>query len=1079
MTKDGRLPLTVSGDAPFSLGPLSVEIIPENGEPIGFALTSNYREHTVDVTPGRCAVIARRPNQACFRQSVTVSAGMPVRVALAKDVPGSPNEFMWPETMRGEVTRVLRLDRLERSGMLNGFAAQTLKAITTARAPDEFVRLAAGQRAMRLRVWNLPEQEAAASVYADLDSEHASSFLKVRIESGCLAVGLVDRDGFGPIVMTPPFRKPLDISFLAEGVATCAAERYLNPSGQRAPVALATPTEPILADFLCAIGCPAMEHREAVWKHNVGGLADAESAVGCLNEQFACPAGVLLAAHYLLRFLPDRLSLRSVDHLTTAMPDVADGPVIGAWLRLLSRADDVKAIDPDIIDREVHDLLAEALARQGTLFRRTRRLLTKSLRLGSELHPLETSRRPALDAPGPARFLNYGAHAGGLEAFWGTDPFTPGPRTRDSTLPARDIANVTLRGTMFVCTTPPAPCFLAGRRPSSEEDMAQSTSQQRVAWKAYECETEKMEIIPFGPDRIRVAPPTVDAWRALESVLQYHDYRIRPSDTDSYNCRQITGGTGLSLHSYGIALDVNWTTNPYRRTPDKRKVRFSDKLTQAERAMDVKHDKADTDMTPQMISDVLAIKTRSGKRVFEWGGNWSNAKDTMHFELDVTPEDLASGIDWTSVKIPPGEVVPEVVAPTNGSTGAPGTATAAPVGIPLGSFEAVHPLVEKWEGGFSNHPSDPGGATNMGITRETLARWRGRPVSVEEVRQLTRDEARQIFQEYYWKPLRGDELPLPAALMAYNTGVLSGQERAVLTLQAALNRQGKPVALDGDIGPATIGASIAADQRRLVDDYAEIYEAYLRSLPTFATFGRGWLNRLTDVRVAARLAAELASIGQQVQADQGDAIRAQETTMTTDEMLRQILVAVNASRPAAPQPGDPAAPGRAALPPQPKAPPISTDLFGQILGSVIGRIIQQIGAQGQSQFRSQTATDPAAQAPGGSGPAVQPPVLPAAASEKAAQPVFLAAPTDMALGETIGSALAGRKTVLAMLAYAAAMGLKTYNPALGAAVDTILPLIYALGGWGVVGKVDKWMGALTRQAGEIPTAPAAVAVKPS
>src|SRR5499426_2810735 len=603
--------------------------------------------------------------------------------------------------------------------------------------------------------------------------------------------------------------------------------------------------------------------------------------------------------------------------------------------------------------------------------------------------------------------------------------------------------------------------------------MAQSTSEQRVAWKAYECETDKMLTIPFGPDRIRVAPPTVDAWRALEAVLQSHDYQIRPSDTDSYNCRQITGGTGRSLHSFGIALDVDWTTNPYRQTPDKRKVRFSDKPTQAERAIDVKEHRADTDMTPQMIDDVLAITTRTGKRVFEWGGNWTTVKDPMHFELDVTPADLEGGIDWTSVKKSPGEVVADAVAPANGSRpGAPAGGPAASAGTVLGSFDAVHPLIERWEGGFSNHPSDPGGATNMGITRETLSRWRGRPVSVEEVRQLTRDEARQIFQEYYWKPLLGDELPLPAALMAYNTGVLSGQERAVLTLQAALNRQGKPVALDGDIGPATIGASIAADQRRLVDDYAEIYEAYLRSLPTFATFGRGWLNRLTDVRVAARLAAELASIGQQVQADQGDAIRAQETTMTTDEMLRQILVAVNASRPAAPQPGDPAAPGRAALPPQPKAPPISTDLFGQILGSVIGRIIQQIGAQGQSQFRSQTATDPAAQAPGGSGPAVQPPVLPAAASEKAAQPVFLAAPTDMALGETIGSALAGRKTVLAMLAYAAAMGLKTYNPALGATIYTIMPLIYALGGWGVVGKIDKWLGALTgKQAPVVATSP--------
>jgi len=599
--------------------------------------------------------------------------------------------------------------------------------------------------------------------------------------------------------------------------------------------------------------------------------------------------------------------------------------------------------------------------------------------------------------------------------------------------------------------------------------MAQSTSEQRVAWKAYECETDKMLTIPFGPDRIRVAPPTVDAWRALEAVLQSHDYQIRPSDTDSYNCRQITGGTGRSLHSFGIALDVNWTTNPYRQTPDKRKVRFSDKPTQAERAIDVKQQKADTDMTPQMIDDVLAIKTRTGSRVFEWGGNWTTVKDPMHFELDVTPADLEGGIDWTSVKKSPGEVVADAVAPANGSRpGAAAGGPAASAGMVLGSFDAVQPLIEKWEGGFSNHPSDPGGATNMGITQGTLARWRGRPVSLDEVRQLTRDEARQIFRENYWKPLRGDELPLPAAQMAYNTSVLSGKQRAVLVLQEALNRQGKSVALDGDIGPETIGASRTADQRRLVDDYADIYEAYLRGLPAFATFGQGWLNRLADISEAARSTTDLISIAQR-QPDQAAAIKDMETTMTSEEILRLILTAVNASRPAAGQSGDPGVPGRATLPAQPQAPPISSDVFGQILGSIIGRIIPQLVTQVQLQTRTASA-----QAPDASvlDPTAQPHVSRAASIEAVAQPAFAAAPTDMALGETIGSALAGRKTVLAMLAYAAALALKTYNPALGATIDTIMPLIYALGGWGVVGKIDKWLGALTgKQAPVVATSP--------
>ena len=87
--------------------------------------------------------------------------------------------------------------------------------------------------------------------------------------------------------------------------------------------------------------------------------------------------------------------------------------------------------------------------------------------------------------------------------------------------------------------------------------MGQSTTQQRANWQAFECKEHELKRIAFGPDEILVAPPTVDAWRALACVLAFHNYKIRPADTYSYNCRQITGGTGHSLHSYGIALDAS------------------------------------------------------------------------------------------------------------------------------------------------------------------------------------------------------------------------------------------------------------------------------------------------------------------------------------------------------------------------------------------------------------------------------------------------------------------------------------------------------------------------------------------
>jgi hypothetical protein len=175
--------------------------------------------------------------------------------------------------------------------------------------------------------------------------------------------------------------------------------------------------------------------------------------------------------------------------------------------------------------------------------------------------------------------------------------------------------------------------------------MARSTQELRTLWREYECAESRMVIVPFGPDRIRIAPPTAPAWAALAAVLDRHDYAIRTSDTDSFNCRPNKSGGGKSLHAFGIALDVNWTTNPYRDHPGERAVRWSPKPAQAARSEDVRIGRADTDFTEALIDDVRRIATREGKRVFEWGGSWGTLKDCMHFEIDLSPAELAAGID--------------------------------------------------------------------------------------------------------------------------------------------------------------------------------------------------------------------------------------------------------------------------------------------------------------------------------------------------------------------------------------------------------------------------------------------------
>ncbi|WP_170145818.1 M15 family metallopeptidase [Rhodoplanes elegans] len=176
-----------------------------------------------------------------------------------------------------------------------------------------------------------------------------------------------------------------------------------------------------------------------------------------------------------------------------------------------------------------------------------------------------------------------------------------------------------------------------------------SDNHLRAAWRDYKCTPARLQTVTIAGRNLQVAPPTIESWRALSAVLTHHKYEVRKSDTGSYNCKNIRDTDTPSLHSYGIAIDINWNTNPYKRTPDRRAVRYSAASSQADRAAEVRAGRADTDMTPEMIADVLAIKTKSGSPVFDWGGSWQTIKDAMHFELDVGPDDLAVGIDWGTV----------------------------------------------------------------------------------------------------------------------------------------------------------------------------------------------------------------------------------------------------------------------------------------------------------------------------------------------------------------------------------------------------------------------------------------------
>ena len=154
-----------------------------------------------------------------------------------------------------------------------------------------------------------------------------------------------------------------------------------------------------------------------------------------------------------------------------------------------------------------------------------------------------------------------------------------------------------------------------------------STAELRILW-APACTPPFARYTLHGGGVVTVDVLVVDALKALNAVLIDWDYRTRRADTGAYNCRQITGGTNYSLHSYGTAIDINWQTNPYGHH-------------------------LITDMPIGMIEAIEGIRTAGGVQVWRWGGRYSNNKDAMHFEVVASPAELARGIRSTTTNPTP------------------------------------------------------------------------------------------------------------------------------------------------------------------------------------------------------------------------------------------------------------------------------------------------------------------------------------------------------------------------------------------------------------------------------------------
>jgi lysozyme family protein len=162
------------------------------------------------------------------------------------------------------------------------------------------------------------------------------------------------------------------------------------------------------------------------------------------------------------------------------------------------------------------------------------------------------------------------------------------------------------------------------------------------------------------------------------------------------------------------------------------------------------------------------------------------------------------------------------------------------------NFQRSLALVLAHEGGFSNNPHDPGGMTNLGVTKKAWEACVGRQVEEAEMRSLTPEKVMPLYKTKYWDACKCDELPLGVDYAVFDFAVNAGVSRASKTMQAALG-----TAADGIVGPATIGVAVNADPDEFLEKFSAAKEQFYRSLSTFDHFGRGWLRRVAEVKQTA------------------------------------------------------------------------------------------------------------------------------------------------------------------------------------------------------------------------------------
>ena len=162
------------------------------------------------------------------------------------------------------------------------------------------------------------------------------------------------------------------------------------------------------------------------------------------------------------------------------------------------------------------------------------------------------------------------------------------------------------------------------------------------------------------------------------------------------------------------------------------------------------------------------------------------------------------------------------------------------------NFDQALAAILHHEGGYVDHPKDPGGRTNLGCTQRVWEEWVGHPVDEKAMRGLTPELVAPLYKAKYWDRIKGDELPTGVDYVVFDAAINSGPGRAAKWLQTVVG-----AVPDGAIGAGTLAKVAAMPAADIVEKYQETRLQFLQSLPTWDTFGKGWGRRVAEVEGTA------------------------------------------------------------------------------------------------------------------------------------------------------------------------------------------------------------------------------------